>query len=47
MFGFSLFFSWWPLPLAKSGRTISSMGYLVPRSFAAGGNWVISRFIGS
>jgi hypothetical protein len=26
--------------------TISGMGYLIPQSFAAGGNWAISRFLG-
>jgi hypothetical protein len=26
--------------------TISGMGYLIPQSFAAVGNWAISRFLG-
>jgi hypothetical protein len=34
-------------PLARRGGTISGMKYLVPQSFAAGGNWVVSRFFGA
>jgi hypothetical protein len=35
-----------PSPLAKSGETVSGTGYLVPQSFVAGGNRVVSRFVG-
>jgi hypothetical protein len=35
-----------PSPSVRSGGAISSMGYLVPQPLAAGGNWVISRFVG-
>jgi hypothetical protein len=34
-------------PLARGGGTISSMEYLVSQLFAAGVNWVVSKFVGS
>jgi hypothetical protein len=40
------FLGWWSLLLTRSGGAISSMGYLVPQSFTAGGNWVVFRFLG-
>jgi hypothetical protein len=34
-----------PSPSARSGGTISGMGYLVPQPFGAGGNWAVSKFV--
>jgi hypothetical protein len=44
---FSLFLVGGRSPLARSSETISGTGYLVPQLFVAGGNRIMSGFVGS